>query len=80
LQMHRDGSILSANIALCEAAAKLLRVVLTGGPCGGKSSALATLKDRLSRRGFQVGDRSRVSDSRAARNQAAMAVSKLYIW
>jgi len=29
-------------------------VVLTGGPCSGKSSALALLRDRLSVRGFQV--------------------------
>mmetsp|Transcript_116417 Transcript_116417/g.340559 ORF Transcript_116417/g.340559 Transcript_116417/m.340559 type:complete len:442 (-) Transcript_116417:110-1435(-) len=29
-------------------------VVLTGGPCSGKSSALALLRDRLSSRGFQV--------------------------
>lgn len=29
-------------------------VVLTGGPCAGKSSAMAFLRDRLSKRGFQV--------------------------
>jgi len=31
-----------------------ISVVLTGGPGGGKSSALATLRDRLSKHGFQV--------------------------
>jgi len=29
-------------------------VVLTGGPCAGKTSAMAFLRDRLSKRGFQV--------------------------
>ena len=30
------------------------RVLLTGGPCGGKSSALATLHDELTRRGLHT--------------------------
>jgi len=30
------------------------RVVLTGGPCGGKSSALGLLRSRLQKQGFQV--------------------------
>lgn len=34
--------------------APLVRVLLTGGPGAGKSSALATLRDRISKRGFQV--------------------------
>jgi len=29
-------------------------IVLTGGPCAGKTSAMAFLRDRLSKRGFQV--------------------------
>ena len=33
---------------------QVYRVLLTGGPCGGKSSALATLNDELTRRGFHV--------------------------
>lgn len=36
------------------AQAPLVRVLLTGGPGAGKSSALATLRDRISKRGFQV--------------------------
>lgn len=35
-------------------ATKSISVLLTGGPGGGKSSALACLRDRLTRRGFQV--------------------------
>jgi len=35
-------------------AAPVVRVLLTGGPGAGKSSALATLRDRISKRGFQV--------------------------
>ena len=31
-----------------------VRIVLTGGPCGGKTTALSTLRDHLSRRGFHV--------------------------
>ncbi|MCU0656729.1 MAG: AAA family ATPase [Polyangiaceae bacterium] len=34
--------------------ATLHRIVLTGGPCGGKSTALAKIADRLSTLGFQV--------------------------
>ena len=33
---------------------KLLRVVLTGGPCGGKTSSLRQLQDTLSSKGFEV--------------------------
>jgi nucleoside-triphosphatase THEP1 len=33
---------------------KLFRVVLTGGPCGGKSSSLVSLKDTLRRKGYRV--------------------------
>eukprot|EP00746_Dinoflagellata_sp_MGD_P002951 gnl/MRDRNA2_/MRDRNA2_105755_c0_seq1.p1 gnl/MRDRNA2_/MRDRNA2_105755_c0~~gnl/MRDRNA2_/MRDRNA2_105755_c0_seq1.p1 ORF type:complete len:478 (+),score=75.50 gnl/MRDRNA2_/MRDRNA2_105755_c0_seq1:84-1517(+) len=33
---------------------KSISVLLTGGPGGGKSSALACLRDRLTKRGFQV--------------------------
>eukprot|EP00450_Noctiluca_scintillans_P006409 CAMPEP_0194493378 /NCGR_PEP_ID=MMETSP0253-20130528/11621_1 /TAXON_ID=2966 /ORGANISM="Noctiluca scintillans" /LENGTH=411 /DNA_ID=CAMNT_0039334361 /DNA_START=57 /DNA_END=1292 /DNA_ORIENTATION=- len=35
-------------------ASKPFVVVLTGGPCAGKTSAMAVLRDRLSVRGFQV--------------------------
>jgi len=35
-------------------AAKPFVVVLTGGPCAGKSSAMALVRDRLNKRGFQV--------------------------
>lgn len=31
-----------------------MTIVLTGGPCSGKSSILALLRDRLSKRGYQV--------------------------
>eukprot|EP00933_Yihiella_yeosuensis_P043132 TRINITY_DN37876_c0_g1_i2.p1 TRINITY_DN37876_c0_g1~~TRINITY_DN37876_c0_g1_i2.p1 ORF type:complete len:487 (+),score=72.78 TRINITY_DN37876_c0_g1_i2:108-1463(+) len=31
-----------------------ISIVLTGGPCSGKSSVLALIRDRLSKRGFQV--------------------------
>src|SRR6516165_6148183 len=34
--------------------APLNRIVLTGGPCGGKSTALAAITDRLQGLGFQV--------------------------
>ena len=34
--------------------ANVVRIVLTGGPCGGKTSALTTLVDRLTRRGCRV--------------------------
>mmetsp|Transcript_105401 Transcript_105401/g.263787 ORF Transcript_105401/g.263787 Transcript_105401/m.263787 type:complete len:503 (-) Transcript_105401:17-1525(-) len=37
-----------------QSSAPLVRVLLTGGPGAGKSSALATLRDRISKRGFQV--------------------------
>jgi len=33
---------------------QIFRVLLTGGPCGGKSSALATLNDELTRRGLHT--------------------------
>merc|ERR550514_2231242 len=36
------------------ASKQLPRVLFTGGPGAGKSSAIATLRDRLSKRGFQV--------------------------
>jgi len=35
-------------------APRQISIVLTGGPCSGKSSILALLRDRLSKRGFQV--------------------------
>ncbi len=34
--------------------ARLYRIVLTGGPCGGKSTALSAITDRLQGLGFQV--------------------------
>jgi predicted ATPase len=48
-----------ANAALCDAnrsskPGRPIRVLFTGGPGAGKSSAIATLRDRLSKRGFQV--------------------------
>mmetsp|Transcript_89820 Transcript_89820/g.187753 ORF Transcript_89820/g.187753 Transcript_89820/m.187753 type:complete len:473 (+) Transcript_89820:65-1483(+) len=35
-------------------AQSVVRIILTGGPGGGKSSALATLRDHLSKTGYQV--------------------------
>ena len=35
-------------------AAPIHRIVLTGGPCGGKSTALAHISDRLRSLGFRV--------------------------
>jgi len=32
----------------------MFRVYLTGGPCGGKSSSLTTLKQKLESRGYNV--------------------------
>lgn len=47
-----------ASVAPAAAAAAgpapVVRVLLTGGPGAGKSSALATLRDRISKRGFQA--------------------------
>merc|ERR1719446_859618 len=37
-----------------EARPKPFSIVLTGGPCGGKSSILAVIRDRLRKRGMQV--------------------------
>merc|ERR1719181_2563076 len=37
-----------------EIACKPFSIVLTGGPCGGKSSILAVIRDRLRKRGMQV--------------------------
>lgn len=33
---------------------KVYRVILTGGPCGGKSSALEALSKFLTEKGFEV--------------------------
>jgi len=37
-----------------EASRRPFSIVLTGGPCGGKSSILAVIRDRLRKRGMQV--------------------------
>ena len=31
-----------------------MKIVLTGGPCGGKTTAITTLADKLRERGFGV--------------------------
>lgn len=44
----------NSSAAAGKRATASVNVLLTGGPGAGKSSALATLRDRLSKRGFQV--------------------------
>lgn len=41
-------------IGFCDTMAPIHRIVLTGGPCGGKSTALARLSGRLESFGFRV--------------------------
>lgn len=35
-------------------AMKISKIVITGGPCGGKSTALGRIKDRFTAKGYRV--------------------------
>ena len=50
----RSGVLRRASTGSSPAARQVTTVVLTGGPCGGKSSALEVLSDELSGRGVDV--------------------------
>lgn len=52
--LKRSLSTISHPDKVEETRRKPFSIVLTGGPCGGKSSILAVIRDRLRKRGMQV--------------------------
>lgn len=51
---------LPPGLTLSRKSTPVYRIVLTGGPCGGKSTAVATISDRLLSLGFRFGLRTHV--------------------
>jgi predicted ATPase/CYTH domain-containing protein len=53
-QKHDKERIQASNTRTGDGDPPIYRIVLTGGPCGGKSTALAHISDRLQSLGFRV--------------------------